>query len=90
MGGKLSAAPPALLSDEDRADLKRFAAGIRSLLEGADFAPLAEIQRIAALVGTDVHYRGQAGLLIGVFRDRAVIDRGGVLLSVNVAEVEKE
>jgi len=48
---------------------------------------IAHIKRLASRIGTVVECGGKKGLLIGVFRDRAVVDTGKVILSVNHEDV---
>lgn len=92
--GALYAKPSELVNDYDRQKLRAHKPEVMSLLAGQTTAlapeALAHIQRLASHIGTVVDYGGKSGLLIGIFRDRAVVDTGKVILSLdhkNVAEM---
>lgn len=90
--GSVQVQPARLLRDEDRDAIARQKPELLLELGGGNppEARPPELLRVAALVGTRVRCGEDAGVLIGVFRDRAVIDTGKYLLTVDHREVVAE
>lgn len=90
--GGLLARPKELLDVQDRELLLSHKNDLISLLNGdASFLEptgLSHIRRLAARIGSVVNYGGKRGLLVGLFRDRAIVDTGKVVLSLSHMDVE--
>ena len=89
--GGLHAKPSGLLSATDREMLNTHKGDVLQLLAGeASFLQsrtIDRIRRLASRIGTTVQYDGKSGLLVGVFRDKAVVDTGNVVLSLNHTDI---
>ena len=89
--GSLRARPSELLTDEARQRIAGCKSEVLALLRGEvsflEPQTIAHIRRLAPLIGTIVEFDGRKGLLIGVFRDRAIVDTGKVILSLHDHDV---
>lgn len=89
--GGLLARPSSRVSPAHRKRLTTHKPEVIALLKGeASFISpdqLANIRRLANHIGTIVEFDGRKGLLIGLFRDRAIVDTGKVILSLHHHDV---
>ena len=79
------------IADEDRAALRanreRLVMALTKPPLSLSEEALAEIRRLAESIGRPVEVDGSVGLLIGLFRDRAVVDTGSVLMTLSHRDV---